>query len=143
MTAPTERRPQGTDLPGHRDDAPYGAAPPGRDAFRCQATTSGSTMRLAVVGTVDFESKETFLDTVAVHLHQARHRVSALHLDMAGLAHCDSSALAALITVHRWVTAAGLRLRLDNQPPFLQQMLTLTGLAGFLGTAGANSTVTA
>jgi ABC-type transporter Mla MlaB component len=84
-------------------------------------------------GTVDFDNKNAFLDTVAVHLRQARADVTDLRVDTAGLTHCDSSALSALITVHRWATAAGIRLHLDRQPRFLRQMLTLTGLATYLG----------
>lgn len=100
-------------------------------------------LRLTVVGTVDYDTKLLFADAVACHLHEAKTRasdvVAEVWLDFAGLEHCDSSGLSALISAYRWTTAAGLRLRLVNEPFFLQRLLTLTGLAEYF--AGRTSAV--
>jgi anti-anti-sigma factor len=108
---------------------------PAEKELRVDADRTGSVLRLQVVGTVDYDTKGLFTDAVACHLHEAKSRVSGLvaevRLDFAGLEHCDSSGLAALISAHNWTTAAGMRLQLVNQPPFLQRMLTLTGLAEY------------
>jgi anti-anti-sigma factor len=112
--------------------------------LRVDADRTGSVLRLKVVGTVDYDTKGLFTDAVACHLHEAKTRVSDLvaevRLDFAGLEHCDSSGLAALISAHNWTAAAGMRLRLVDQPLFLQRMLTLTGLAEyFADTDGAGT----
>jgi len=110
--------------------------------FRLDADSSGSVLRLTVVGTIDYDTEPLFADAVACHLHEAKTRASDLvaevWLDFAGLEHCESAGLAALISVHRWTTAADMGLRLVNEPVFLQRLLTLTGLAEYL--AGSTGT---
>lgn len=136
--------------PGPGGPSPSVSGGPGEQRFRhpvekelrLDADRSGSVMRLMVVGTVDYDTKDVFTDAFAGHLHEAKTLVSDLvaevRLDFSGLDQCDSSGLAALISAHRWTTAAGMRLHLANQPVFLQRLLTLTGLAEFFA-AGAGA----
>jgi anti-anti-sigma factor len=121
--------------------APHGFRPPPGRGLRVEAARTGATLRLAVAGNFDYDTKTAFLDAVDGHLNRAGIRTSELltdlRMDFSGLTHCDSSALSALIGVHRRVTGAGVRLHLDNRPQFLEHMLTLTGLADhFAGRPG-------
>jgi anti-anti-sigma factor len=109
--------------------------------LRLDADRSGSMLRLTVVGTIDYDTEGLFADAVVCHLHEAKIRTSDLvaevRLDLAGLEHCDSVGLAALISVDRWTTAVGMGLELVNEPLFLQRLLALTGLAEyFAGSTG-------
>lgn len=117
----------------------------GESEVRLVASTSGSTLRLAVAGVIDFSTKAVFVDVVAMHLEEARDRstdlTTDLRLDLDGVVLCDSSALSALIAIHRRVTAAGMRLHLDHQPPFLERMLTLTGLTDYFAASATSDIV--
>lgn len=65
---------------------------------------------------------------------------AGLRVDCAGLTLCDSTGLSALLALHRLAEAAGVPLRLDRRPPFLDRLLLLTGtyehLTGRSETAG-------
>jgi anti-anti-sigma factor len=85
-------------------------------------------LRVTVRGVLDYDTEYAFLAMVGSYLDAPAGPPADLRLDFAGLTDCDSSALNALITVHRRTTAAGTRLHLDHQPSFLRRMLRLTGL---------------
>ncbi|MBM9504318.1 STAS domain-containing protein [Actinacidiphila acididurans] len=85
-------------------------------------------LRVTVRGVLDYDTEYAFLATVGTYLDAPADPPADLRLDFAGLTDCDSSALNALITVHRRTTAAGTRFHLDHQPSFLRRMLVLTGL---------------
>lgn len=90
----------------------------------CTTTVDGDTARIAVSGDITYHNGDRLPAVVAELL--AGHPVRSLHLDLAALGFCDSSGLAALLTVLRMVTDRGTELHLDNRPPSLDRLLRRT-----------------
>ncbi|WP_198943081.1 STAS domain-containing protein [Actinophytocola xanthii] len=90
------------------------------------STPHSHTGRIALVGELDYSSVEEFLVTITERL-EVNPGLRDLHIDCRDLEFCDSLGLAALLTVHRRVVAAGAVLHLDNRRPAFDRMLTITG----------------
>lgn len=93
--------------------------------------------RIHVAGDLDYGSTGLLLDNVSELLAEPA-GWQDLHLDFAELAFCDSAGLSTLVVIHRRVTAAGLRLHLDQRPAQLERILRVTGLLEFLTTRPAS-----
>lgn len=84
-----------------------------------------------LAGDLDHESADALVRAVADRLaacpvpHRPR-------LDCAGLTACDSLGLAALLTIARRTRATDRPLHLDQRPPHLDRLLTVTGTRTYL-----------
>ncbi|MEV6203561.1 STAS domain-containing protein [Streptomyces sp. NPDC051771] len=87
---------------------------------------SDRILYLTLTGDLAWDSADELLDAARAHLDPATDR-AGLHVDCAGLTLCDSTGLSALLALHRLAEAAGVPLRLDHRPPFLDRLLRLTG----------------
>ncbi|MFF4247493.1 STAS domain-containing protein [Streptomyces sp. NPDC001822] len=88
--------------------------------------TGPGTVRLRIGGDLDYDTSgelaaraEACLDT---------HGPDALHLDCAELRLCDSMGVSTLLQIHRSTSERGVRLHLEDPPPFLERILTVTGI---------------
>ncbi|MFD6415684.1 STAS domain-containing protein [Streptomyces sp. NPDC060194] len=84
------------------------------------------SVHVAVHGFLDYDSSEHFLDLATSHLDAAP-GLRTLYLNCADLTGIDSMGLAMLLMLHRRTTAAGVALHLENRPPLLDRLLTVTG----------------
>lgn len=104
-------------------------------------TTADGVLCAALAGDLVWESADELLDAVRARLSAAP-GPSGIRLDCARMTLCDSTGLSALLALHRAAEAAGIPLRLDRRPPFLDRLLLLTGtyghLTGLPGAAGAD-----
>ncbi|MFC8224976.1 STAS domain-containing protein [Streptomyces sp. NPDC057287] len=82
---------------------------------------------LHLSGDLDQHSGDTVVEQ-AERCLSAHPGLNDLHLDCAGLTFCDSIGISSLLMIHRGTTARGVRLYLDNRPPFLQRLLDITGI---------------
>ncbi|WP_306325970.1 STAS domain-containing protein [Streptomyces venezuelae] len=93
-------------------------------------------LHLAVAGDLDYETATRFSREVdqALDTHHRQHgpALHDLHLDFSDLTGSDSSALTALLLLHRRTHPAGITLHLDHQPAQMIRMLDLTGIADHL-----------
>ncbi|MEU0793068.1 STAS domain-containing protein [Amycolatopsis sp. NPDC005961] len=90
-----------------------------------------ATARVTIVGELEFATAGALLQLVTDRL--ADHPgVRDVRLDCGEIAFCDSSGLSTLLLIHRAVTGAGSRLHLDNRPPSLERLLSLTGTTEYL-----------
>jgi anti-anti-sigma factor len=87
-----------------------------------------------VAGDLDYGSTDALFDTAA-RLVRERPTLRDLRLDFSGLTFCDSAGLAVLLQVHRVTSAAGVQLRLDDRPVFLDRILDVTGILDYLQSA--------
>ncbi|MEV4052101.1 STAS domain-containing protein [Amycolatopsis sp. NPDC049688] len=94
-------------------------------------TTDATTARVTIEGDLEFATAGLLPRLVTDRLvgHPGLHEV---RLDCGALGFCDSSGLSELLQVYRVVTAAGVRLHLDNRQPALDRLLLLTGTARYL-----------
>ncbi|OBI31071.1 STAS domain-containing protein [Mycobacterium sp. E2238] len=105
--------------------------------FLSVATTERSAC-VQVSGDLVYETVDAMVDAAGQLL--GRHPALAnLHLDLSGLAFCDSAGLSALLLVHRHSCQAGVRLHLDHRPRFLDRILDVTGTFEHLVTAPASN----
>ncbi|MGW8358324.1 STAS domain-containing protein [Streptomyces wedmorensis] len=81
---------------------------------------------VTLAGELAWDSADELLDAARAHLDPAT-APAYLRVDCAGLTLCDSTGLSALLALHRLAEAAGVPLRLDRRPPFLDRLLLLTG----------------
>ncbi|MFE7749018.1 STAS domain-containing protein [Streptomyces sp. NPDC057428] len=100
--------------------------------FTVTAETGPGTVRLRIGGDLDYDTSgelaaqaEACLDT---------HGPDALHLDCSKLLMCDSMGVSTLLQIHRSTSARGVRLHLDGPPPFLERILTVTGIRAIFET---------
>ena len=87
-------------------------------------TNRSASVRLA--GDLDYVTTQYVVKTVSrllVEQPALRH----LHLDCAMLTFCDSAGLSGLLQIHRRLSNAGVQLHLDDRPPHLERILTITG----------------
>lgn len=84
--------------------------------------------RLRVTGELDYDTYDELLRYAERYL-AAHPDLGDLRIDCADLRFCDSMGLSCLLTVHRRTTEHGIRLHLDNAPPFLERLLATTGVA--------------
>jgi anti-anti-sigma factor len=89
-------------------------------------TTSAQTASLRIIGDLDYQTADDFVD-VATRL-LAQNTLSDLHLDFRETTFLDSAALSGLLLVHRRTSEADVTLHLDHRPAFLDRILQVTGL---------------
>ncbi|WP_078955046.1 STAS domain-containing protein [Streptomyces griseus] len=90
------------------------------------ATAPDGTLHVTLAGDLAWGDADELLDAVRARL-APRSAPAGLRVDCAGLTLCDSTGLSALLALHRLAEAAGVPLRLDRRPPFLDRLLLLTG----------------
>ncbi|WP_051716259.1 STAS domain-containing protein [Streptomyces bikiniensis] len=99
-------------------------------------STHPHALHLAVAGDLDYESARQFTHETnqALDSHHQEHGplLRDLHLDFSGLTGIDSSALSALLLLHRRTHPAGVTLHLDHRPVHMTRILELTGIADHL-----------
>ena len=98
-------------------------------SFTVTVEAGAGTAHVRVAGDLDYETGDELVDHAARCI-DAHPGLRDLHLDCARLRFCDSTGLSALLMVHRRATAAHVTLHLDAPPPFLDRMLTTTGVRG-------------
>ncbi|HEY3482218.1 MAG TPA: STAS domain-containing protein [Streptomyces sp.] len=105
-------------------------------SFTVTVEADTGTAHLRIAGELDFDAGDELI-SLTVRCLDAHPGLRDLHLDCAELRFCDSTGIAALLMVHRHATAHSTRLHLDNLPPFLERVLTTTGVRGLfrLGSA--------
>ncbi len=96
--------------------------------------TTGRSASVQVSGDLVYETVDAMVDA-AGQLLGGQPALADLHLDLSGLAFCDSAGLSALLLVHRRSCHAGVRLHLDHRPRFLDRILDVTGTFEHLVTA--------
>ncbi|HSA52312.1 MAG TPA: STAS domain-containing protein [Yinghuangia sp.] len=105
------------------------------DAFDLEATRDpAGDAHIRVTGDLDWESADELVEAARTFLHTAP-APGTLRLCCAGLTTCDSTGLTALLTIRREATAADTDLYLDDQPPVLKRLLSVTGTAHLFGGA--------
>ncbi|MEW1910011.1 STAS domain-containing protein [Kitasatospora sp. NPDC085895] len=95
------------------------------------ARTAAGTLTLVLCGDLDYDSSDDFLKSAAGHL-EALPGLRHLHLDCTRVTGFDSTALSALLMLHRRTAAVGTQLHLDHRPPGMQRVLEITGTLGHL-----------
>ncbi len=83
-------------------------------------------VRIEITGDLDYDSAGLLLEEATTRLG-ARSDLNSLLLSFARVGVIDSTGLSALLMIHRRATAAGVRLHLDDRPPKLDRLLTITG----------------
>ncbi|MFF0629097.1 STAS domain-containing protein [Streptomyces sp. NPDC004296] len=101
-------------------------APPARILHLSSTLIGPDALKITVRGELDVDSAPEFQDAVAEQL-AAHPSLRSLHVDCGGLALCDSMGLSALLMVHRRTSTLGVRLHLEERPPALDRLLTVTG----------------
>ncbi|WP_320782930.1 STAS domain-containing protein [Streptomyces sp. CRN 30] len=99
--------------------------------FSLIVTAVSHVLNVEVAGDLDHETSEQLVRTVTEHLTPGA-PFRQLRLDFRRLTWIDSMGLSALLAVHRHARVAGVGLRLDGRPVFLDRLLHLTGTLPFL-----------
>ncbi|ONI83141.1 hypothetical protein ALI144C_16685 [Actinosynnema sp. ALI-1.44] len=96
-------------------------------SFTATASVPDSyTLEVRLGGELTFENAEDLDALIAEQLPRVP-EVRDLFLDCADVVAVDSMGLSVLLMVKRRAQEANARLHLDNRPPRLERMLTLTG----------------
>ncbi|OBB66153.1 STAS domain-containing protein [Mycobacterium sp. 852014-50255_SCH5639931] len=103
---------------------------------------TGRSACVQVSGDLVYETVDAMVDA-AGQLLARQAALADLHLDLSGLAFCDSAGLSALLLVHRRSCREGVRLHLDHRPGFLDRILDVTGTFEHLVTASHSDVGTA
>ncbi|SEB68215.1 anti-sigma-factor antagonist [Streptomyces sp. 2131.1] len=88
--------------------------------------SEGGAVCLRLAGVLDYDTSDELAARADACIEQGP-RAGELHLDCEKLRLCDSTGLSALLMIHRRTTARGITLFLDNPPPFMERMLSVTG----------------
>ncbi|MFD5393840.1 STAS domain-containing protein [Streptomyces sp. NPDC127097] len=98
---------------------------------RCStvATPDRHTAHLHLTGDLDHTTADELL-ALALRQIAAQPGLRALHLNCAQVRSCDRMGLSVLLALHRRTDAAGIHLHLDDRPPALDRLLTVTGTLG-------------
>ncbi len=95
---------------------------------------SRSAVRLAVDGEIDLDTAPQLLDTVlAALLIEASDTVPEVILDLGGVTFLDSSGIAALLYIRRYVAGHGATLSITNVSNLVAQTLEIAGVGDTLG----------
>ncbi|MEW1748285.1 STAS domain-containing protein [Streptomyces angustmyceticus] len=89
-------------------------------------TPDRHTAHLHLSGDLDHTTAEEVLAR-ALRQIAAQPHLRDLHLDCAHVRACDPMGLSLLLALHRRTSAAGIHLHLDDRPPALDRLLTVTG----------------
>ncbi|MEV7405181.1 STAS domain-containing protein [Streptomyces sp. NPDC091267] len=105
-----------------------------RPSFTLTVEAGPGTARVHLAGDLEYDTTDELLRRVDRCLTEQPH-LRDLHLDCAQLRLCDSMGLSSFIEIRRSTAARDVRLHLDNPPPFLGRMLTITGVSQLFGPA--------
>ena len=95
------------------------------DGFRIESSTDDGTARLLLTGEVD-AATAPLLD--AKITEAAGSGLEEVVVDCGGLAFIDSSGLSVLVTNHKRLREAGLRLVVESPPPTALRLFEISGL---------------
>jgi anti-anti-sigma factor len=96
-------------------------------SFTLAVESGPGTAHLRLAGDLDHDTGDELLRQSDLCL-AAHADLKDLHLDCAELRSCDSLGISTFLAIHRRTTARGIRLHLDGAPPFLERILTVTGV---------------
>ncbi|MGY4972145.1 STAS domain-containing protein [Streptomyces nigrescens] len=116
-------------------------APPSDDRSATIATPDRHTAHLHLSGDLDHTTADELL-ALAVRQMAAQPGLRDLHLNCAQVRACDPMGLSVLLALHRRTSAAGIHLHLDDRPPALDRLLTVTGTLGPLTSPPGRSSST-
>ncbi|MYX07432.1 STAS domain-containing protein [Streptomyces sp. SID8375] len=116
-------------------------APPSDDRSATIATQDRHTAHLHLSGDLDHTTADELL-ALAVRQIAAQPGLRDLHLNCAQVRACDPMGLSVLPALHRRTSAAGIHLHLDDRPPALDRLLTVTGTLGPLASPPGRSSST-
>ncbi|MFF4169533.1 STAS domain-containing protein [Streptomyces sp. NPDC001744] len=109
--------------------------------FTLGIVRKSTSLYVSVGGEFDYDTCDELVDAVTEHLSAGGAPLRDVRLGFGGLTHIDSSGLAALLLIHRRVSARGAALHLDDRPDFFERMLRITNvldhLTGPVGGEGA------
>ncbi|MBC3993864.1 STAS domain-containing protein [Streptomyces sp. AC563] len=94
--------------------------------LRLATVEAEDSVRIEITGDLDYDSAGLLLEEATARLG-ARSGLDSLRLSFTQVGVVDSTGLSALLMIHRRATAAGVRLHLDDRPPRLDRILTITG----------------
>ena len=95
------------------------------------STPDAHTVQFRLAGDLTFETAQDLDALIARHLVDLPD-VRLLVLDCADIAAIDSTGLSILLLAKRRTEEANAHLHLDNRPPRVERMLTLTGTHAYL-----------
>ena len=95
------------------------------DGFRIESSTDDGVARLHLTGEVD-AATAPLLDAKITEAAGAGHR--EVVVDCGGLAFIDSSGLSVLVSNHKRLREAGLRLVVESPPPPALRLFEISGL---------------
>ncbi|MFE1173056.1 STAS domain-containing protein [Streptomyces sp. NPDC058773] len=102
---------------------------PTDDRSTLVTTPDKHTAHLHLTGDLDRTTADELL-ALALRQIAEQPELRDLHLNCARVAACDPMGLSVLLALHRRTTAAGVHLHLDDRPPALDRLLTVTGTLG-------------
>jgi anti-anti-sigma factor len=110
--------------------------PPGPSGIRPDALSfmidkRNHPARIAVAGDIDLATYKSLVDAVS---HTLRADVHALDIDVSGVTFCGSAGITAFLMARRRAHEKGKTLRLVNLNPWVERVLTVTGLLEHLAT---------
>ncbi|MFS0697194.1 STAS domain-containing protein [Streptomyces nitrosporeus] len=94
-------------------------------------------VHLRLAGDLDYDSCDELMRRTDACL-AGDPDLTDLHLDCARLTLCDSMGVSTFLLVHRRTAARGIRLHVDNSPPFLARLFEVTGI-GVVFASGARA----
>ncbi|MEU4310898.1 STAS domain-containing protein [Streptomyces rochei] len=106
-----------------------------------QPTTDSRTIRLALLGDLDYDSGDAVLHTVR-YLLREQPDARSLRLDCQQLGTVDSTGLSVLLLIHRLASQGDISFHLDHIGPTLKRLLDITGTYEHLSTPQPAAPVT-
>ncbi|MFE7758913.1 STAS domain-containing protein [Streptomyces sp. NPDC057418] len=98
-----------------------------RPSFTLTVEAGPGTAHLHLAGDLEYDTTDELLERADRCLAE-QPRLRELRLDCTHLQLCDSMGISAFIQIQRTTSARDVRLHLDNPPPFLARILTITGV---------------
>ncbi|WP_242644519.1 STAS domain-containing protein [Streptomyces laculatispora] len=96
-------------------------------SFTVTVEAGPGTAHLHIAGALDYDTSDELAQRADQCL-TSHADLRELHLDCAELTLCDSMGISTFLAIRRKTTARDIRLHLDNAPPFLERVLTTTGV---------------
>ncbi|MEV0011566.1 STAS domain-containing protein [Streptomyces sp. NPDC051840] len=103
-----------------------------------QVEASPGVVRLCVAGDLDYDTSDQLVERFQECV-EADPALREVVLECAGLRVCDSMGVSSLLMLHRGTSARGIRLSLDDPPPFLSRILYVTGTGHLFGVAAGGA----
>ncbi|MGW3853136.1 STAS domain-containing protein [Streptomyces fagopyri] len=96
-------------------------------SFTLTVEAGPGTAHFTVSGDLDYDTCDQLLQRTDEFL-TAHPEVRDLRLDCSKLQFCDSMGISILLMIHRRTSAQNTQLHLDSPPPFLERILSTTGI---------------